>query len=279
MNHITLKPTHRLPLTPRSEQLSLKPIMRSSAHILFVIVLASFSTLAQAGADPDEFDKAGEALSDGTGDTIDGVNLAAAQEGTPAEPGAPSLLDSMAARMKPEGGVPPLLNDRFTTYLSDQVLFLGFERNAARYDIEQARASVGFLFSEERDTVFQIGMALDAPGTLVRNVRLSIGTRAYVSLIGEENNDAFAAAFGLEAAFFIPSKKLPLELGTSFYYAPDVLTFGQGDRVVDWTIGVSMPFRPKLAVFAGIRYLQIDTRPDDREIDNRFHLGIRWELN
>jgi len=235
-----------------------------------------------AGADPDEFEKAAKEVTDSTGKPIEGVKLGAAEKEAAAAEGAadsPSLLESVASAMRPEGGVPPLLNDRFSTYLSDQVVFLQFERNAARYDLEQGRASLGFMFSEERDTVFEIGLALDAPGTLSKNMRLSVGTKAYVALIGRENNDAFAAGFGLEAAYILPFEKLPLELGASFYYAPDVLTFGQGDRVVDALIDVTMPFRPGLSLFAGIRFLQIDTRPDDREIDNRVHFGIRWDLN
>ncbi len=235
------------------------------------MVMSSFSVAA--GADPNEFP---EPVTDGSGEAIGGLEPAVAA----AEPqDQTSFLKGLASVIRPEGSVPGLLNDRFTTYLSDRVIFAQFERNAARYDLEQARVGVGFLFSEERDAVFQLGIALDAPGDLASNIRLSVGSRAYVVLIGDENNDAFAAGLGIEAAYQLPFERLPLEFGASLYYAPDVLTFGQGDRVVDANLSVTLPFRPQLSIFAGLRFLQVDTRPDDREIDNRVHFGIRWDLD
>lgn len=239
------------------------------------LVLSSFTVAA--GADPEEFPAP---VVDSNGDPIAGLGADPAAAPTASAPQDQTrFLQSLASAMRPEGSVPGLLNDRFTTYLSDRVVFVQFERNAARYDLEQARVGVSFLFSEERDSVFQLGLALDAPSELASNIRLSVGTRAYIALLGTENNDAFAAGLGIEAAYQLPFERLPLELGVSLYYAPDVLTFGQGDRVVDWNVDVTMPFRPQLSIFAGLRFLQIDTRPDDREIDNRVHFGIRWDLD
>ena len=243
--------------------------------------LGTVSAQVAAGGDPDEF-PAADQVRDIDGNVVDGVTLdapvePAAASATPGDQSA--FFRSIGAAIKPQSGTPALLNDRFSAYLSDRVAFVHFERNAARYDFEQARIGVGFLVSEERDTLFQMGLALDAPGDLVPNIRLSVGTRAYIALIGEENNDAFAAGLGIEAAYQLPFEKLPLELSTAFYYAPDVLTFGQGDRIVDWAIDVTLPFRPRLSVFTGLRFLQVDTRPDDVEIDNRWHVGIRWDLD
>jgi len=186
------------------------------------------------------------------------------------------FISSIVDAMRPVSGVPPLDNDRFTFYLSDEVLFAQYERSAARYDFENARVHLGFMFTEERDTVFQAGLSLDA--SFVSSFRLSFGTRLYAALLSDENNDAFAGAIGGELAYQLPFEKLPLELSTSLYYAPDVLTFGQGDRVIDWQIDVTLPFRSQLSVFTGIRFLQVDTRPGDREIDNRLHIGIRWDF-
>jgi len=157
-----------------------------------------------------------------------------------------------------------------------EVLFAQFERSAARYDFENARVHAGFMFTEERDTLFQAGLSLDA--SFVSSFRLSFGTRVYAALLSDENNDVFAGAIGGELAYHLPFEKLPLELSTSLYYAPDVFTFGQGDRVIDWQIDVTLPFRSQLSVFTGIRFLQVDTRPGDREIDNRLHIGIRWDF-
>ena len=204
------------------------------------------------------------------------VAAATSSGGSAAAEENPTLLSSFVDAMRPVSGTPPLDNDRFTFYLSDEVLFAQFERSAARYDFERARVHLGFMFTEDRDTVFQGGLAFDA--SFVSSFRLSFGTRLYGILLGEENNDAFAAGIGGELAYQLPFESLPLELSTSLYYAPDVLTFGQGDRVIDWQLDVAIPFRSQLSIFTGIRFLQVDTRPGDTEIDNRLHVGIRWDF-
>jgi len=178
--------------------------------------------------------------------------------------------------MRPEENVPPLDNDRLTFYLSDEVISGQYERNGARYGFDRSRAHLGFLYSEERDSVLQGGFAIDA--TFTNTIRLSFSTRGYVAILGEENNDAVAAAIGAEIAYQLPFDALPLEFGANFYYAPDVLTFGAADRVVDAQVDVTLPVRTQLSVFAGARYLQIDTRPGDEEVDNRVHLGVRWDF-
>jgi len=206
------------------------------------------------------------------------VVAATAAGGSAASDGGTNLLDSIASVMRPEAQVPPLDNDRFSFYLSDEVVFGQFERNAARYDFENARISLGFLFAEEQDIVFQGGLALDAPSDLVSSIRLSFGARVYGILLDEENNDSFAGAVGVEAAYTLPFNAFPLEIAGSFYYAPDVFTFGEGDRVVDAQIDLIFPFRPQLSLFVGGRFLQLDTTPGDAEIDNRVHVGFRWDI-
>lgn len=254
-------------------------INQSIFFCTLVCSMAMISFNAVAGADPDEFP---ETIADGSGETgafdaLPAEPEIAAAESTPQD--QTEFLKGIASVIIPEKSVPGLLNDRFTAYLGDEVVFLAFERNAARYDLEQARLGIGFLYSEERDTVLQVGLALDAPSDLASNIRLSVGTRAYAALLSAENNDAFAVALGAEAAYQLPIQRLPLEFGISLYYAPDVLTFGQGDRLIDANIDITLPFRPQLSIFTGLRFLQVDTRPGDREIDNTVHVGIRWDLD
>ena len=180
--------------------------------------------------------------------------------------------------LTPAGTVPALTNDRFELYLSDKVAFGMYERNASeRFEsIDEGRLHLGLLYGEARDTVFQGGLAVDT--SLTDLFRLSVGGRGYVGLLGDENEDTIAAALGAEAAYILPFEKLPLEFGASIYYAPDILTFGTSDRVIDTRFGVALPVRPQLSVFTGARFLQFDTRPGDEEVDNRIHLGVRWDF-
>jgi hypothetical protein len=179
--------------------------------------------------------------------------------------------------MKPEGPAKPLGSKRLTFYLSDEVAFAQIELSSAKEKLKNGRYHLATLYSEERDSVLHGGLTLDSSYT--ESFRLSFGARAYIALLSMENVDAFAAAIGAEAAYRLPFERTPLEFSASLYYAPDILTFGAGDRAVDAQLDLAMPFRERSALFAGIRFLQVDVRPEDREVDNRFHVGLRWDFD
>ena len=216
-----------------------------------------------AGSDAAGSDAAVAAAADGT--------AAAAVNGE-----KKNILQTIGDAMRPKGPAPSLNNNRFSLYLSDRVVFAQYDRSAERYNLENGRTHLGLLYSEERDTVLQGGLAVDT--TITKSFRLSFGARAYAAILGAENTDAVAVGPGVEGAYLLPLKALPLELAASIYFAPDILTFGAGDNVLDWQVDVTLPVREKLSVFTGLRFLQLDTRPNDAEIDNRLHFGVRWDF-
>lgn len=211
-----------------------------------------------------------------TADATAEAAAAAGAKAAAAGEAASKLWGNVVDAMTPEETVPPLANDRFELYLSEKVAFANYERTAERFNLDNGRMHVAFLHSEERDSIFQGGLALDTP--LSKTFRLSFGSRAYVGVLSEENDDTFAAAMGAEAAYKLPFKSLPLEFGASIYYAPDILTFGVADRLVDTRFGVALPVRSQMSLFTGLRYLTLDTRPGNEQVDNRVHLGIRWDF-
>lgn len=192
------------------------------------------------------------------------------------EPAGDAVFKAIVSAMTPKKPVQSLKGKRVNFYLSEKVAFVQLEMDAERFKIENGRVHVASLYSEQRDSVFLGGLAVDA--SFVSSFRLSFGTRAYIAQLNTENTDAFAAALGLEAAYNLPFKALPLEFSASVYYAPDILTFGASDRAIDAQIDFAFPLRAQSSLFAGARFLQVDTRPEDREIDNRVHVGIRWDF-
>lgn len=167
---------------------------------------------------------------------------------------------------------------RLDLYFSDKVGNLEYERSSSVINVDNGRVNAGFLFSEERDTVFSGSVMLDTDEGLLPGVRLSFGSRGYVALLGVENADVFGLALGVEAELTVPVKTLPLRLSASYFYAPDVLAFGDADRIFDWDINVGLQIRDSVMVYTGVRYLQMDTRPGKREVDDRLHVGVRWTL-
>ena len=197
-------------------------------------------------------------------------------EASAEEQSGDAAFKAIVKAMTPRKPVQPLKGKRVSVYLSEKVAVAKYETDAKRFKIEKGRIHVATLYSEERDSVLHTGLAIDA--SFVESFRLSFGTRAYIALLNTEKTDAFAGAFGVEAAYNLPFKALPLEFSATVYYAPDILTFGASDRAIDAQVDIAFPLRAQSSLFAGARFLQVDTRPEDREIDNRVHMGIRWDF-
>ena len=163
-----------------------------------------------------------------------------------------------------------------TVYASDDAFRAEYETDVERFNLDGARLTGGFLLSEERDNVFTGTLILDTFPGLVEDVRLSFGARGYVALLGVENRDVFGLGLGVQGAYELPVDALPLQLGSEFFYTPDVLAFGQSDRIVDWNVDVGLAVRENISAFVGFRFLQFDTRPGDRDVEDDIHVGVRW---
>ena len=166
-----------------------------------------------------------------------------------------------------------------TVYASDDAFRAEYETDADRFNLDGGRFTGGFLLSEERDNVFTGTLMLDTFPGLVPDVRLSFGARAYVALLGIENRDVFGLGIGVQGAYELPVDFLPLQLGSEFFYTPDVLAFGQSDRIVDWNVDVGLEVRENISAFVGFRFLQFDTRPGDRDVEDDLHVGVRWAFD
>jgi hypothetical protein len=306
------------PPTDESEDEANAESEASQAAPEVVIISETVETVGETSPTPadtvnDETESAPEAMTDATPATADAaepvneavdemqstaetaiepveeaVEEVASQAAPPAEPETTakpqvsesddesSAIDSLVQAIKPEAPIEPLENRRLTAYMSEKVLFTQVEQGITEGKFENSRVHLATLYSEERDIVLQGGISLDS--TWSKTVRLSFGARAYVALLGQENEDTFAAAVGTEAAYRLPFKSAPLEFTASLYYAPDIMTFGVGDRALDAKLQLAIPFRTHSAIFTGIRYFQVDTQPEDREVDNRLHVGFRWNF-
>ena len=249
------------------------------AAVLFA-ASAIFSSSANADGDPSELlEEDGGVVLDASGNTVETAQLETTDQDTQSTAGerAKEILNDVKTALTPESAVPSLVNARVSGYVSDKAFSLQYERSTIEYGVEQGRVDAGFLFTEERDLLFQAGFAIDAP-TLASSFRFSFGSRAYIALLGDENNDAFALALGVEAAYNLPFERLPLELHASAYYAPDITTFGQGERFIDANVDVILPVRQQFDVFAGFRFLRVDMRPGDTDLDDQIHAGLRYSF-
>ncbi len=228
--------------------------MRFFSTLTLATVLVA-PTLAYAGGDPDDID------------------LALQPDTTELQPVVASENHSLLA----EDGAAALRSMQL--YASDKTAELTYRRMGPAFDLKNSRTSIGFLFNEQRDNVITGGIMYDAQPEFLPGLSLSFGTKLYAGLLGTENFDVVGVAAAIEASYALPVRQLPLVFSGEISYAPDIFTFGQSDRIIDWNVRTSLKLTNNIEGFVGLRFLQFDTRPGDRELDKRVHLGIRWNLS
>jgi hypothetical protein len=163
-------------------------------------------------------------------------------------------------------------------YASDKTAEILFERGGSFLSFNSSRANMAFLFNESRDNVITGAVMYDVEPEFYSGLTFSFGGKLYAGLLALENTDVVGLAASIEAAYRLPVRQFPLKLRANINYAPDVLTFGQSDRIIDWGVRAGLALTSNVDAFIGLRFLQFDTRPGDRELDKRGHLGIRWNL-
>ena len=100
-------------------------------------------------------------------------------------------------------------------YASDKAAELMYERAAPIFNLDNSRSSLGVLFTEERDNVIMGGIMYDAEPEFFPGLTVSFGGKVLVALLGIENQDVFAIAANVEAAYQLPLRMIPVNLSAA----------------------------------------------------------------
>lgn len=233
--------------------------MRKHAILLTTSLL--FSGLANAGASGDD-------LAPKLGRASDEQSRPAPSKVLRRSSGSGSASDTAA-----QGESAPAA---FQIYASDKSAELLYERQGSVLGLNNSHSNVGIVISEERDSAVTGAVMFNAQPEFLANINFAFGLRGYVALLGQENNDIFGVGANIEASYELPIDQLPLQLSAEFGYVPDILAFGQADRIFDWNVRAGLALTDNVDAFVGFRFLQFDTRPGDQELDDHVHLGITW---
>ncbi len=162
-------------------------------------------------------------------------------------------------------------------FVSDDAAQISLIAAGANTSSEDARYRFSFLTTEQRDNVFMLDVKIQARRLFSEDINLQLGTRVYAGILSEENTDAVGLAPGFEVSYEYPTDRFPLYLSAGGYIAPDVFTFGDANRIFEYFGRVGLRVSDSLTGFVGFRFLRFDTDPDETEVDDELHIGIRWQ--
>jgi hypothetical protein len=146
---------------------------------------------------------------------------------------------------------------------SDETLQLRYIDTGDHLDIEGSRLTGAFFLSEARDVVLSAGLQLPADFGL-GPVSFTFGPQLYAALLDEENSDVMAMSIGTEVRLDV-APSMGLAVTGQAFYAPDILTFGSADNLVDLSARVEIDLADRLILFGGIRLFEFDLTEGEGE--------------
>jgi hypothetical protein len=160
-------------------------------------------------------------------------------------------------------------------YLSEDALQAQYVRRLELGDFGPTEVRAGFFYNEDRDLI-GVGDLLASVGddVGVRRLEVRAGTRVYGAFLAVEDQDIFGIGLGGEAQYFLGSERRT-SVTLALFYSPDIVTFGAADNIKDVSLRLMTRLRSGTDVFVGYRGFEIDLQPEDREVDDNLHIGIR----
>ena len=111
-------------------------------------------------------------------------------------------------------------------------------------------------------------------------LQINFGPRAYAALLEEENEDVMAVSLGAEVRFEMDRDSGFAVVGEA-YYAPDILTFGAANNLMDLSARLEIRLQQRLTVFGGMRWFEFDLAEgeDTRTLQEELFVGVGWRFD
>lgn len=140
--------------------------------------------------------------------------------------------------------------------LSDEALQLRYVDTTDFLSVEGTRLAGAFFLSEERDVV--LSASAQFPTNLEMGaLSLTVGPQIYAALLEEENSDVMAMSLGTEMRLDL-FPNMGVAITGHAYYAPDILSFGSADNIVDLGARLEIELAERLILFGGVRLFEFD---------------------
>lgn len=134
---------------------------------------------------------------------------------------------------------------------------------------------LGFLYTTSEDVLGVIGFqAVDEAGSASPGLRVGVGVKGFAGNI--EENDVYAVTLGVQARFAPPAFNRFGIFG-DLHFAPDVVTFGDTERLLYINTRLEYEVLPQATAYLGYRKIRANINGGGHvSIDNGAHLGIQF---
>jgi hypothetical protein len=138
--------------------------------------------------------------------------------------------------------------------------------------LQNGRLGVGVLFNEADDVIGQL--RLESIGRVSESLSFQVGVKGYVGDLDRADETLTAIGIGGGVRFSLASQ-IPLSLVLSGFVAPDVLTFGDLEGVLELETRLEAQLTPNAAAFIGYDFFEADVGPRDVDVQDGLSVGVR----
>ena len=179
------------------------------------------------------------------------------------------FISIISTVVRAEGIVASLGSDNARFFYSTQM----WGQQAGPVDLE-----TGFFFNEDNTYLLNLGMML-RNDTMDSPFIFSLGGRSYFTTIKQKNSTeeykVAALALGAEL-LYVPDSLGGIGFGAKYYYAPDILTGGDGQGLTEYGLIMDYQLTPQANIFVGYRKIEADIKVinSNVDIDEGAYLGL-----
>lgn len=161
--------------------------------------------------------------------------------------------------------------------LSDESLQLRYLMAGTGFTGTAGELGFGLFLSENRDIVISSHYYMEADRLRFDRLSFKAGPVGYAALLSIENADVFSVAVGAEVRFELLRRQELFVVGRAAY-APDILTFGSADNLIDLTAQLELALSDQVVGLVGYRLLDFDLLAGDGEIEESAQVGVRYRF-
>jgi len=136
---------------------------------------------------------------------------------------------------------------------------------------------LGFLYTTTEDVMGIVGFqAIDEAGSASPGLRVGVGVKGFAGQVNE--NDVYAVTLGAQARF-APPMFSRFGIFGDVHFAPDVVTFGDTERLLYINTRLEYQVLPQATVYLGYRKIRANISSGGHvSIDNGGHAGIQFSF-
>ena len=164
----------------------------------------------------------------------------------------------------------------FEAALSKETAQFTFRSDSSLVGWGGADLGLGFFYNEESDVIGHFSLLQMRQPSQQNPLTFGVGLKAYLGVLDEVDADVFGLGIGGQLRYTIPGT-MPMAIYIEGHYAPEITSFGDIDRILDYSFGFQIEALPQTIAFVGVRRFEfeLDNGADYDADDSNIHIGVR----